>query len=77
MHEACDCLHLTAADLKELGVIDWVLPEDDSKDFTPIFQAIEAQLAHKIPQLMVLSPEDIAQQRYAKFRKFGVADGAI
>ncbi len=77
VQEACDCLHLTAADLKELDVIDWVIPEGDSKDFTPIFQDIEARLAHEIPQLMVLSPDEIAQQRYAKFRKYGVADGAI
>jgi len=77
VHEACDCLHLTAADLKNLGVIDWVLPEEDPKDFSPIFQSIEAQLAHKLPQLMVLSGEDVAQQRYAKFRKFGTLNGAI
>jgi acetyl-CoA carboxylase carboxyl transferase subunit beta len=77
VEEACECLHLTAADLKGLGVIDWVLPEDDPKDFSPIFQSIEVQLAHKLPQLMVLSPEDIAQQRYSKFRKFGTLNGAI
>ncbi len=39
VHEACDCLHLTAADLLELGVIDMVLPEEDPKDFSPIFQS--------------------------------------
>ena len=77
MHEACDCLHLTAADLLELGVIDMVLPEEDPKDFSPIFQSLEAHLAHKLPQLMVLSAEDVAQQRYAKFRKFGTLNGAI
>ncbi len=77
VHEACDCLHLTAADLLELGVIDMVLPEEDPKDFSPIFQSLEVQLAHKLPQLMVLSPEDVAQQRYAKFRKFGTLNGAI
>ena len=77
VHEACDCLHLTAADLLELGVIDMVLPEEDPKDFSPIFQSLEAHLAHKLPQLMVLSAEDVAQQRYAKFRKFGTLNGAI
>lgn len=77
VHEACDCLHLTAADLKELGVIDWVLREEDPKDFSPIFQSMEAHLAHKLPQLMVLSGEDVAQQRYSKFRKFGTLNGAI
>ena len=77
VHEACDCLHLTADDLKELGVIDWVLREEDPKDFSPIFQSMEAHLAHKLPQLMVLSGEDVAQQRYSKFRKFGTLNGAI
>ena len=77
VHEACDCLRLTAADLKELGVIDWMLPEHDPKDFSPIFQSMEAHLAHKLPQLMVLSGEDVAQQRYAKFRVFGTLNGAI
>lgn len=77
VHEACDCLHLTAADLKELGVIDWVLREEDPKDFSPIFQSMEAHLAHKLPQLMVLSGEDVAQKRYSKFRKFGTLNGAI
>ena len=77
VHEACDCLHLTAGDLKELGVIDWVLREEDPKDFSPIFQSMEAHLAHKLPQLMVLSGEDVAQQRYSKFRKFGTLNGAI
>ena len=77
VHEACDCLRLTAADLMDLGVIDMVLPEEDPKDFSPIFQSLEAHLAHKLPQLMVLSAEDVAQQRYAKFRKFGTLNGAI
>ena len=65
VHEACDCLHLTAADLLELGVIDMVLPEEDPKDSSPI-SSLEAHLAHKLPQLMVLSAEDVAQQRWCK-----------
>ena len=54
-----------------------MLPEHDPKDFSPIFQSMEAHLAHKLPQLMVLSGEDVAQQRYAKFRVFGTLNGAI
>ncbi len=71
VHEACDCLHLTAQDLKNLGVIDWILPEENPQDFSPVFQMMEARLALELPNLMVLSADEIAQQRYAKFRKMG------
>ncbi len=74
VHEACDCLRLTAGDLKELGVVDWVQPEEDSKDFSPIFQALESRLAFELPQLMVLSGEDVAAQRYGKFRALGTVE---
>ena len=72
--EACECLRLTAADLEELGVTDWTIPEDNSletKDYSSVFQHIESRLASRLPELMVLSGDQIAEARYAKFRKLG------
>ena len=74
MQEACEYLHLTADELLRLGVVDWVIPEDnsgESGDYSSVFQHIESRLASRIPELMCYSPEDIAQQRYGKFRRMG------
>ena len=73
VEEACECLRLTAADLLENGVIEWVIPEND-QDFSSVFPVIESRLHDKLNELMQLSPEEIAQQRYSRFRKLGTTE---
>ena len=72
VEEACEHLRLTAADLKELGVVDEVIAEaEDMVDFTPIFQQLEQMLIEKVEELRQLSGTELAQSRYLRFRKYG------
>ena len=65
---AAECLRLTAQDMKELGVVEQVFPEE--KDFALTYGAIRDELEKTLPQLEQLPVEELLQQRYQRFRKF-------
>ena len=66
--DAAECLRLTAQDMKELGVVEQVFPEE--KDFALTYGAIREELEKTLPQLEQLPVEELLQQRYQRFRKF-------
>ena len=74
MREAAEALRLTAQDLKQLGVIDRILPEpvggahrETAQMISETGKAIEEELK----ALDGLSGEELVAQRRAKFLKMG------
>ena len=70
--EAAELMKLTAADLKELGVADQVIPEPAGgaqEDPQTVFDAVDAALSAALAQ--VAREGDFAARRWEKFRKMG------
>ncbi|GER67010.1 acetyl-coenzyme A carboxylase carboxyl transferase subunit alpha [Weizmannia acidilactici] len=68
-------MKMTAPELKELGIIDELVPEvkggahkDPRVQADLMAQVLEASLR----QLLALSPEELVEKRYEKYRKMGV-----
>jgi len=70
--QAAEALKLTAADIDELGcVIDGVIPEPEGGAHRdPAFAAenLKQHLLDHLAELKKLSPEELVEQRYQKFR---------
>ncbi|MCL1858136.1 MAG: acetyl-CoA carboxylase carboxyltransferase subunit alpha [Oscillospiraceae bacterium] len=65
---------MTSEDLLGLGVIDGIIPEPPEgahKDIVLTAAAIKAALEANIAPLLKMSPEEIYNQRYKKFRDIG------
>jgi acetyl-CoA carboxylase carboxyl transferase subunit alpha len=72
--EAAAALRMTAADLLALNVIDGVIPEEPGgAHLNPDagIQAVRETLARALNELAPLTPEQLIEQRYAKFRQMG------
>jgi len=67
--EAADCLKLTAVDMEALGVVERVFPEKRSSE--EVFQMIEDALYTTITELSEKTSEQLTNERYDRFRKFG------
>lgn len=73
--QAARALRITAADLKQLEVIDEIVPEPPEGAHTnpeQTAQAVRAALVHQLRELLALTPQQLLEQRYARFRKFGI-----
>ncbi len=73
--DAAAVLKMSAADLKQLGVIDGILKEPlggAHTDPKACIKTVKNLLEEKIPILMQLPIETLLQQRYEKFRRIGV-----
>lgn len=71
--EAAEIMKITAPELKELGVVDRVFPEP--KDFTvdnyaPLISLLDRMMKKFLTKMSKLSGEELAQERYERFRKF-------
>lgn len=71
---AAAALRMTAEDLKELGIIDGIVPEPpggahDNPDLAS--ENLRTALVSSLDELKRLSAEELVEQRYAKFRKMG------
>ncbi|MBE5800070.1 MAG: acetyl-CoA carboxylase carboxyltransferase subunit alpha [Clostridiales bacterium] len=74
--EACAALKLTAQDLLGFGVIDGIIPEavgGAQRDTQTLFAAIDEAIARELAGLDALSAQELVEQRYAKYRKIGLA----
>ena len=71
--KAADCLHITAQDMKSLGVAEKVIREDFDH-FGKMCEGIKLRLLDTIEEFASMSEEEIVEQRYQRFRKFGVFD---
>lgn len=70
--EACELMKLTAADLKELGVIDEMILEPDGGAHLAqaiVFQQVDEALNRHLTQL--LKEKNLVAKRYQKFRELG------
>ena len=69
--DAAQCLHITAADMVDLHVAEDILPENFA-DFPQMCAAMTVQLTMDLDELCALSPEELLEQRYRRYRRIGV-----
>jgi acetyl-CoA carboxylase carboxyl transferase subunit alpha len=73
--DAAEVLRITAPDLLKLGVIDAVIPEPPGgahRNWAAAARATQSVVAEAFGELSRLSPSELVQQRYAKFRRMGI-----
>jgi len=78
--EAADILHITAADLKALGVCDTIVPEPGEGAHTQQAQTAESIKTYLLASLMQLNAADrnqLLQSRYDRFRRIGSFTGDV
>ena len=69
--DAAQCLHITAADMVELHVAEGIIPENFA-DFPQMCAAMTVQLTMDLDELCALTPEELLEQRYRRYRRIGV-----
>ncbi|MEB3280661.1 MAG: acetyl-CoA carboxylase carboxyl transferase subunit alpha [Lyngbya sp.] len=73
--QAAQALKITAPDLKELGIIDRIVPEPDGGAHANPIEAAERlkqALLECLEELMSLSGQQRREMRYQKFRQMGI-----
>jgi acetyl-CoA carboxylase carboxyl transferase subunit alpha len=74
--EAATAMKITAADLKQLGLVDHIVPEPPGGGHVApeiLFKNLDAVLSAQLRELSALSPEALLEARYQKFRNMGRA----
>ncbi|MBL0059473.1 MAG: acetyl-CoA carboxylase carboxyltransferase subunit alpha [Elusimicrobia bacterium] len=72
--EAARALKITAADLKEMGVIDEILPEPlggAHRDVDASAVTVKEALLRNLMELQAMPPVELVKKRYDKFRSIG------
>jgi acetyl-CoA carboxylase carboxyl transferase subunit alpha len=72
--EAAELLKLTAQDLSQLGIADEVIKEPTGgahRDYAQTAKNVEKALKKHLKELSKLSPEELIEDRYRKFRAIG------
>jgi len=72
--QAAESLKITAQDLLSFGMIEGIIPEPlGGAHYDPqaAIEAIRTSLTASLTHLLQLSPEELVEQRYQKFRKIG------
>ena len=69
--EAADCLKLTADDMLRFDVVERLIPEKD-REFEAIYTELQNLLLEKLKEKSILPIEELLNQRYQRFRKFGM-----
>lgn len=72
--QAAEALKLTAQDLLGLGLIDGIVPEPPGgaqEDYEAAATSLRQQLLASLDSLADLSPAELVEHRYVKFRKMG------
>jgi acetyl-CoA carboxylase carboxyl transferase subunit alpha len=72
--QAAAALRLTAEDLKSLGLIDGIVPEPPGgahEDPAAAVEFLRVELRARLDELAPLSPSDLVESRYTKFRQMG------
>ena len=76
--EAAEALKLTAPHLKELGLVDGIVPEPQGgahHDHTVAAELLKKSLLENLDDLAKVSPATLLATRYDKFRAMGVFSG--
>jgi acetyl-CoA carboxylase carboxyl transferase subunit alpha len=74
--EAATAMKITAADLKQLGLVDEIVPEPPGGGHVApeiLFKNLDAVLSAQLRELTASSPEALLEARYQKFRSMGRA----
>ncbi|CAH0117748.1 Acetyl-coenzyme A carboxylase carboxyl transferase subunit alpha [Paenibacillus sp. CECT 9249] len=72
--QAAEAMKITAADLLEMGVIEEIIPEPKGgahHDVQQQSESIKQALWKHLRELSQMTPEQLQEDRYAKFRKIG------
>ncbi|MFA4133131.1 MULTISPECIES: acetyl-CoA carboxylase carboxyltransferase subunit alpha [unclassified Brevibacillus] len=72
--KAAEYMKITAKELKDLGIIDQIIPEvkgGAQNDIKWQAEMVESVIEASLKELVRLSPEELTQQRYEKFREMG------
>lgn len=67
--QAAEDLKLTAQALYELGIVERVISERDADSAV---EELRTALAEKLDELSALTPRELADRRYQRFRSFGL-----
>ena len=70
--KAAEALHLTARDLKKLGLVDGVIKEPlggAHKDYDKAAELLKKSLVETLDSLKGISPENLKKSRYERFRQ--------
>jgi acetyl-CoA carboxylase carboxyl transferase subunit alpha len=73
--DAAEVLRITAPDLLKLGLIDGIVPEPPGgahRNWPAAARAIQQAVAAALAELVPMSPDELVQQRYTKFRRMGI-----
>jgi acetyl-CoA carboxylase carboxyl transferase subunit alpha len=73
--QAAEALKITATDLQSIGIIDQILPEPIGGAHADPLQAaatLKQALIENLERLTTLSPQQLKDWRYQKFRKMGM-----
>jgi acetyl-CoA carboxylase carboxyl transferase subunit alpha len=76
--KAAEALRLTSKDLLEMGIVDAIVPEPVTgahRDMEGAASSLGEAIASSLTELKSLSPDELRQQRYDKFRALGVYEG--
>lgn len=71
MKEAAYHLKLTAQDLLEMDVVEQIISEPDKDDFSNVYATVRQQLIQEFRSAMEKDVEELLEERYRRFRKFG------
>jgi acetyl-CoA carboxylase carboxyl transferase subunit alpha len=72
--EAAVAMKITAPDLKARDIVDEVIPEPTGGahvDHETLFKTVDEVFQRQLAELEALTPEDLLEQRYQKFRSMG------
>ncbi|MGD1849313.1 MAG: acetyl-CoA carboxylase carboxyltransferase subunit alpha [Cyanophyceae cyanobacterium] len=72
--QAAEALKITARDLKQLGILDELLPEPVGGAHSRPLEAaniLKATILQNLEELQALPPEQLRERRYQKFRRIG------
>ena len=72
--QAAEAMKITAADLKAMDVIEEIIPEPQGgahKDVEAAAANVKDALWRHLAELMLLSTDELREDRYGKFRKIG------
>ncbi|MGE7622707.1 acetyl-CoA carboxylase carboxyl transferase subunit alpha [Viridibacillus sp. NPDC096237] len=73
--KAAEAMRITAPNLKEIGIIDEIIPEVLGGAHNDVVQQalnMKSVLSNSLGQLQTLSGDELIQNRYDKFREIGV-----
>ena len=71
---AAGSLRLTAEDLIGFGLIDGIVPEPPGgaqEDWDPAAASLKDEIRKRLDELAPLTPAQLVEHRYAKFRRMG------